>query len=162
MISLLLRVPLVLESALSSSEIAARVEARLERVGMFQLGISGHATPECITLSVVNRFFSNSFQPYLYARFIPSASGTRLEGAFRLNSFARIVVFLELAFCFLAFCFFAGGLVQMPESGSVVAWSAAFFLFIGPCFFAGLAWLCFLLRRCDMERIRSFLMEVVA
>ena len=161
MISVLPRVPFVLESSLPSSEIAARIEARRVRFGLFRSGISGRATPERVTLFVVNRFFHNSFQPFLYARFIPSASGTRLEGAFRLNTFVRFFVFLQLAFCFAACLGVAAGIVQMPEAPAERAWLTVFLL-VAPILFTGFAWSCWFLSRRDMSRIRIFLMEVVA
>ena len=161
MLSVLPQVPLVLESSLPSSEIAARIEARRGRFGLFRSGISGRATPERVTLFVVNRFFHNSFQPFLYARFIPSASGTRLEGAFRINGFVRFMLFLSVAICAIGLLGVAAGTIQMPEAPAERVWVTTFLL-LGPCCSVGFAWLCWLLSRRDMSRIRTFLMEVIA
>jgi hypothetical protein len=159
MLNVLPQVPLVLESSLPSSEIAARIEARRVRFGLFRSGISGRATPERVTLFVVNRFFHNSFQPCLYARFIPSASGTRLEGTFRIHTFARFFVYLQLAICL--FLGVAAGTTQMPDAPADRAWVIAFLVGL-PFLCAGFAWFCWFLSRRDMSRIRTFLMEVVA
>ena len=159
MLNVLPQVPLVLESSLPPSEIAARIEARRVKFAEFRSGISGRATPERVTLFVVNRFFHNSFQPCLYARFTPSVSGTRLEGAFRIHTFVRFFVYFQLALCLVLGV--AAGATQLPDAPAERAWVIACLVCL-PCLCAGFAWFCWFLSRRDISRIRVFLREVVA
>ena len=44
------------------------------------------------------RYYRNSFAPCFHGRFLPSDSGTRIEGEFRMNPFAKVFMLVWFSF----------------------------------------------------------------